>query len=417
MYRACMDRNRFQFLLQCLCFYDNNRLRQDYLTDVFAKGRVLLDKFERNCREYYRHHEFVCLDETLINCFASNNCDFLVFMPDKPGQMGIFFYTLADVKDRFFTRIIPKVKRSISEKERKIETKEIVINITEDLHNSARSVCADRGFSAIDIAEELYEKRLTYVGTIMKNRRGLPTKAVKNAHFKEREVLSTEFYWKQNSPVMCLSYKAKKNKNVLLISTEHDQPTIDDTYRSKPDVILYYNEQRCAVDVVNHMLRDTKCQSKTDSWEFILFTFLLDLGSINAMTFLKYAKKLTGIERRSFTKNLIMQLCMPFLKIRSKLPYLKSQTKLAIRDIRAKHDPDYVNDARPEGMKNTPAKCYLCMEDILNMKPGVDKRKKTKNTKPVSWYCPKCNIAVCPKHRAKLIPSLQIVCDNCYLGK
>ena len=126
-------------------------------------------------------------------------------------------------------------------------------------------------------------------------------------------------------------------------------------YRSKSDVILYFNKQRCAVDVVNHMFRDTKSQSKTDSWEFILFTFILDLGAVNAWTFLKYAKKSNSIERREFSKKLIMQLCMPFLRKRSELPYLKSKTKLAIRDIRSKRDPDYVQDIRPRGMKNLPA--------------------------------------------------------------
>ena len=27
-------------------------------------------------------------------------CDFLIFMPDKPSHMGLFFYTLADSKER-----------------------------------------------------------------------------------------------------------------------------------------------------------------------------------------------------------------------------------------------------------------------------------------------------------------------------
>ena len=101
-------------------------------------------------------------------------------MPDKPGQMGIFFYTLGDGKDRYFSRIIPKVNASISEKERKLQTHKLVMDITEDIHGTGRNLCADRGFSAIDIAEELYKKDLTYVGTIMKNRVGLPKDAVDN---------------------------------------------------------------------------------------------------------------------------------------------------------------------------------------------------------------------------------------------
>ena len=43
-------------------------------------------------------------------------------------------------------------------------------------------------------------------------------------------------------------------------------------------------DERCAVDVVNHMIRDVKTQSKTDSWLFVVFTCLLDLAVVNAQT-------------------------------------------------------------------------------------------------------------------------------------
>ena len=52
----------------------------------------------------------------------------------------------------------------------------------------------------------------------MPNREGLPV-ALKTA--KGQEVLSSEFMWKNNSPVIIVSYCPKPNKNVQLVSTTH----------------------------------------------------------------------------------------------------------------------------------------------------------------------------------------------------
>ena len=171
-YRACMDRNRFQILLQCLSFHDQGTIRREYATDRFARGRVFLDEFEKNCKTMYVHGPLVCLDETLRNHFSTTNCDFLVFMPDKPGQMGMFFYTLGDGEDRYFSRILPKVKTAMTEREKKKHNYDVVMEMTKEITGTGRNLTADRGFSSIEIAEDLFKKKLTYVGTIMSNRPG-----------------------------------------------------------------------------------------------------------------------------------------------------------------------------------------------------------------------------------------------------
>ena len=96
-----------------LSFHDQATLRRDIITDAYAKVRWILDRFERNARLYYKHTELVCLDETLRNFFA-HECDLLFFLPDNPGQMGLFFYTLGDGIDRYFSRVQPKLKPAVS---------------------------------------------------------------------------------------------------------------------------------------------------------------------------------------------------------------------------------------------------------------------------------------------------------------
>ena len=194
MYRAIVSGNRFHFLVKCISFHDHTTIWLQFTDDRFAKMREVLDIFEGNAMRHYKHSELVCLDETLRNLFSQSNCDFLVFMPDKPGHMGLFFYTSADSIDRYLSRIIPKVKSPISEEERALHIHTLMIEIASDILGTGRNLCADRGFTSVEIIEELYKNEVTYVGTIMKNRKGLPT-SVKCV--KGRELLSSEYIWKK----------------------------------------------------------------------------------------------------------------------------------------------------------------------------------------------------------------------------
>ena len=71
------------------------------------------------------------------------------------------------------------------------------MEITKDITGTGRNLTADRGFSSMDIAEELCEKKITYVGTIMSNRTGLPTRTLDKNVVKSREINSTVFNWKK----------------------------------------------------------------------------------------------------------------------------------------------------------------------------------------------------------------------------
>ena len=97
--------------------------------------------------------------------------------------------------------------------------------------NNGRNVAGDWLYSTADTDEELYQKKTTYVGEIMPKRKGLPV-ALKTA--KGREVLSSEFMWKNNNPVVMASYCPKPNENVLLVSTSHGESDICDAPHKKP---------------------------------------------------------------------------------------------------------------------------------------------------------------------------------------
>ena len=251
-------------------------------------------------------------------------------MKDKPGNDDLLFRVLADAQDRYASRIIPYVTPPINNPEKKGNIHNLVMGISKDILNTERNITGDQLYPAIDTVEELYQKKRSYVGTIMPNRIGLPV-LLKTA--KRREVLSSEFMWKKNSPIMIVLYCPKPNKNVLLVSTAHGEPDVCGAPHKKPMVIDFYNSQRCGVDIINQMLCDYSCQPTCDSWVVLVFTFILDLAAVNARTILKYNKKNYIHSRRDFLENLPTYLIIPYGKTRTKVTNLKSVAISPINDV------------------------------------------------------------------------------------
>ena len=80
-------------------------------------------------------------------------------------------------------------------------------------------VSFDRLYKSIPLAKWLLEKRITCIGTMQLNRKGIPDELKET---KNRELLSSEIYWDENSPLSISSHvvKASKGKtNVILLST------------------------------------------------------------------------------------------------------------------------------------------------------------------------------------------------------
>ena len=256
-YRSCIDQRRYNFLLARISVQDHKNMLKEYKSDMFFRARWFLSKFESNARAYYEHSEMVVLDETLRNYFG-RDCQFTVFLQDKPGQMGILYFTLGDCKSRYFSRIIPKSKPGTGTPV-PWKMDDVVMEMASDITGQGRIFITDRGYSSIPVNEKLFQQRTLHVGTIRTDRKGLPTDAK-----KKQPLHSTKFYWKTDSPTMCIAYQAKKPKNVLLVSSAHELPVIDDGSKKKPEAVHFYNQMRCGVDIFNRMLRDMRSQPKSD---------------------------------------------------------------------------------------------------------------------------------------------------------
>ena len=194
--------NRFKFLLYSLTFHDHDTLVREYLDDRFARARRLVVMFEENAHAHYTHTPHTVIDETLVNFYGKYKCDFKVFCKDKPGKEGILLRTLADCKDRYISRVQPYAPLAPNQTQSADITHSLVMDLASDLLGTGRNLCGDRFYSSITTAEALHAQNVTYVGTIMPNRAGLPTEL---KSVKDRPLESSVFMWKEESPVMAVS--------------------------------------------------------------------------------------------------------------------------------------------------------------------------------------------------------------------
>jgi len=99
--------------------------------------------------------------------------------------------------------------------------KSVISKLEESVDIRGRNLTTDRYYTSYELAEYLLEHKITLVGTLQKNRRGIPAE-VKSTH--GREHFSYEVYWSRtNDNISMHSYvvkpKSSTMKNVLLLAS------------------------------------------------------------------------------------------------------------------------------------------------------------------------------------------------------
>lgn len=134
----------------------------------------------------------------------------------------------------------------LSEKEKNLSVPtQSLIKLCKPIQVSNWNVTADNWFSSVDGVEELEKRKLTYVGTLRKDKRAIPIEFLPNI---ERPFQFTLYGFRQNMTI--LSSVPKKNRSIYLISSMHNT----NQTKNKPEMISFYNRYKCGVDLL-----DMKC--------------------------------------------------------------------------------------------------------------------------------------------------------------
>ncbi len=203
VFPATMSLNRFKFLNGCLSFDDLGTRNERWQHDRAAAIRGFFEDFNINCAKMRVPTEYLAIDETLYP--YRGNIGFRQYNPAKPAKYGLLYRSLSDSVKRYtyFSLFYAGKPRGIPDSfyVSSVDgyTKYLVDGLSKFLDLSGRNISLDRFFTSLPIAEYCLDKKITIVGTIKSNRKGLPKEVTGIAN---REAPSTKILYQKNGKMM-----------------------------------------------------------------------------------------------------------------------------------------------------------------------------------------------------------------------
>ena len=202
MFSAVMSRYRFAFRFTQFSFEDESTRAERWKKDRFTAIREFFEKFNNQCMLFLAPGDYLSLDETFYP--MRTQISFKQFNPSKPAKYGLFFKSLNGAR-YFYTFISLPYNGKPTEEGGQYyihDTVAVVHYLIETLSTnsslSGRNISFDRLYQSIPFAKWILEKRITCIGTMQLNRKGIPDELKET---KNCELLSSEIYWDENSPL------------------------------------------------------------------------------------------------------------------------------------------------------------------------------------------------------------------------
>lgn len=389
LFRATMSRVRFQAILCSLRFDDcNTRLERKERTGNKAEAiQEIFDLFVVQCKTSFIPSSNITVDEHL--CVYRGRCSFKVYIPSKPGKYGIKIWCAVDCEKGYLVNLQLYTGKQGDVREVN-QGKRVVIDLVQHLAQSGRNITTDNFFTSYDLGQELLKMNLTLVGTLRSSRKEIPNEMLPS---KTREENTTKFAY--NGKTLLVSYVPKKNKAVLLLSTQHQSFTVpvENNLKRKPEVVLFYNSSKSGVDTLDQVSRHYSVKKGTKRWPLAIFYDLVDLAALNAYRL--FCEALEKTERRLFLMKLAKEMAKPQVEHRLSLP--QARNKLIVSSIKMCGFGDLLEKEYPGPTPNNQMKkrgrCFIC--------------PRSKDTK-CSSTCKTCNVFVCKEHSQTFT-----TCKNC----
>lgn len=351
-FKLVMNIKRFKFLIRCLRFDDRETRSARKELDRLAPIRDVFTKFVHNCQKSYS------LGENAKMFYSYN-------MEIYAGKQNEGPFCISN------------------------KASDVVKRLVEPLFGTGRNITADNWFTQVSLLNELKQKKLSYVGTIRKNRRELPTDFIAT---RGRAQYSSTFGFSSEGNTL-VSYIPRKNKNVLLVSSLHGEQAIDISTEEqhKPEIITFYNSTKLGVDIIDKMCASYSVSRNVKRWPMVIFFAMLNVGSINCQV-IHMGNGLEALKRRIFIKQLANELMLGLLVQRS-LKSIGMPLNLQQRLSRyaPTHEQQNENDDDEPQIPPKRRRCEMCTLE-------THKRRLSKHE------CKKCHQATCLSHAVFMCP-------------
>ncbi|XP_067108275.1 LOW QUALITY PROTEIN: piggyBac transposable element-derived protein 4-like [Osmerus mordax] len=311
-------------------------------TDKLAAIREVWDMWVERLPRLYDPGPEVTVDEQLLA--FRGRCPFKQYMPSKPAKYAIKSWVLCDAKSSYAWKMQVYTGKQMDGVPERNQGMRVLLDVTEGLKD--RNVTCDNFFTSYELGRELMATRnMTVVGTVRKNRAELLSELLTT---KTRRVLSSQFAFTPTTTLV--SYLAKKNKNVLLMSTRHTDAEISYRNNGKPTIVLDYNLNKGGVDNLDKVITAYSCKRKTARWPLVIFSNIVDVSSYNAFVIWREVNPnwmpRKRNKRRFFLEQLGRALVTPLIERRRCLPRTGAAVAV-VKDLRMASCRDPPPQRRP----------------------------------------------------------------------
>jgi hypothetical protein len=142
---------------------------------------------------------------------------------------------------------------------------DIVTRLTAHLKSTCRNLTTDNWYTSYPLAVSLLKDKISLVGTLKKTKRKFPL----NFCIKNKEVNSSMFGFQKQ--VTLVSFTPKKNTSAVLLSTMHNDASVD-TETKKPEIVHFYNSTKGGVDTVDQLCGNYSVSRRTRRQPLCLFS-------------------------------------------------------------------------------------------------------------------------------------------------
>lgn len=275
IFAKTMSLTRFKDIRRFLRF-DNRETRNGRLMrDKLAAVRMLLDGLVQNSQSCYIPTETVTVDEQLYP--YRGRCRYIQYIPSKPAKYGLKFWSLNDTVNSYSWNFKMYTGR---DEERELPLGEhVVLQLSEGLRGSGVGITVDNFFCSLPLARQLRQRDMTLLGSMRSNRREVP---IELRSHRNRDLYSSEFVYTPEDGIQLCAYKAKANKIVLMLSSQHSAPSVTAQENRKPTVIIDYNKSKGGTDSMDQQIGCYTVKYKSRRWHVVVFCNVLDIACLNA---------------------------------------------------------------------------------------------------------------------------------------
>lgn len=374
-----MARNRFQLLVSCLHFVNNEDADR---RDPLFKIRRFIDAVVANFRQAYTPLREVSIDEQMVA--YKGRLSFKQYMPAKPIKWGMKAFVLAESKTGYVCdwHLYTGKDQATDDNDSRGKGERVVCSLVRSLQ-PGHVVYMDNYYSSPSLFSSLKEKQLGAVGTVRVNRRGLPTE-IKT---KQKKNMPTRHWRKGN--MLALSWFDKKQVNML--STVHTAMFQDVSIRDrrsatgsrqvkKPTSVAAYNTFMGGVDKADQLVSYYGFPHRHKRWYLSIFHQLTELCLTNAMILYEDIKG-TPVHLKQFRAELLDGILR-----RTEWPLGVPRPTRSAAAAAAAHEhvrltARHFCEVYPEQGKPD---CVVCSD------------RTAKRRKQTTWRCIDCDLPMCP---------------------